>query len=220
MSSLVEVSHLCEQFDIILLQETWLYKHDLQVVLDISKDHYGKAISSIDSDNTVIKGRPFGGLAILWSKRLASACKIIEYDSNRFLGIEIIDEGRSFLLINVYLPFESVDNAEDFTYSLSYLDTIFSEFDSPYGYACGDFNANIKQHSKFGKEIIDFCKANQYVIADNIILDSNTFTHFSEAHQSVSWLDHVITSSNGMAAITNCAVDYAYITSLSYFFYY
>ena len=36
--------------------------------MSITKDHYGKAISSFDSLSDVVKGRPQGGLAILWHK--------------------------------------------------------------------------------------------------------------------------------------------------------
>ena len=68
-----EVKQLCKTCDIILLQETWLYSHELSFIMSISNDYYGTAISLIDSQNGV-KGRHHGRLAILWHKDLAGTC--------------------------------------------------------------------------------------------------------------------------------------------------
>ena len=77
-SSLEEVKQLCCVNDIVLLQETWLFSHELNYILSISPDHYGKAITSMNSEKGVIKGRPYGGLAILWHKDIADMCKIVD----------------------------------------------------------------------------------------------------------------------------------------------
>ena len=61
-------------------------------------------------------GRPFGGLAILYRKSLCSVCKIIKYDDacNRIMSVEIQCEYGKLLLINVYFPYESRDNLDEF----------------------------------------------------------------------------------------------------------
>ena len=47
--------------------------------MSVSSSHYGKALSSIDTQNGVVKGRPHGGLAILWHKDIANMCKIVVF---------------------------------------------------------------------------------------------------------------------------------------------
>ena len=101
-SSIEEVRRLCYQNDIVLLQETWLFKHDLFVLNDISATHFAQGVSSIDSDHEILTGRPYGGLAILWRKTLGHVCRVITYDDNRVMGIEILSSQNSILILNVF----------------------------------------------------------------------------------------------------------------------
>ena len=75
----------------------------------------------------------------------------------------------------------------------------------------GDMNADISRtdgviRSKFGKEIVNFCDENHLVLSDMLHLDPETFTHYSEAHHSVSWLDHCISTFNFHRLITDIKV--------------
>ena len=47
-SSLVDLYALCEQFDIIFLQETLLFGYELPLLCDIHPDFEGMGISAID----------------------------------------------------------------------------------------------------------------------------------------------------------------------------
>ena len=40
-------------------------------------------------------------LAILWHKDLAGMCKIVDYEDDRFLGIDVLNGDKSVLYINV-----------------------------------------------------------------------------------------------------------------------
>ena len=54
----VAVYDLCEKHDILLLQEHWLYPHDLSMLNYFHKDFFGFGISSVDTASNVIAGRP------------------------------------------------------------------------------------------------------------------------------------------------------------------
>ena len=75
-SSLHEVQELCKQNDVIFLQETWLFEKDLPLLSDISQDHYALDTSSINCSQSILTGRPHGGLAILWRKSLSHLCQV------------------------------------------------------------------------------------------------------------------------------------------------
>ena len=208
-----EIQQLCDHCDIILLQETWLYSHELSYVLSISSSHYGKAISAIDSDNDIVQGRPYGGLAILWRKDMSSICEIVDYKDDHFLGIVIKSGNQSILLLNVYLPFDCANNLDDFMFCLARIDSFITDFQSPYVYACGDFNANLLAKSRFGKEFVNFCENVDLVISDYVLNPQGVFTFYSDAHHSVSWLDHIVTTKTGHDLIQNVYTDNAFITS-------
>ena len=42
-------------------------------------------------EDKLIRGRPYGGVGIMWNKSLSHIVKIVKYDDNRILGIENIE---------------------------------------------------------------------------------------------------------------------------------
>ena len=46
-------------------------------------------ISSVDSSKTNLSGRPYGRLAILWSKSISPNNSFKPFEDNRLIGIEI-----------------------------------------------------------------------------------------------------------------------------------
>ena len=69
-SSLQVLKDLCSICDVILLQETWLCDFELDICNNIHPDFYGQGITSVDTGEGILTGRPYGGLSILWRKSL------------------------------------------------------------------------------------------------------------------------------------------------------
>ena len=69
---IVDIKKLCEAYEIIFLQETWITKQNLDFLSIISDHHYSFGYSSIDECDELRKGRPCGGTAILWKKELSA----------------------------------------------------------------------------------------------------------------------------------------------------
>jgi hypothetical protein len=169
----------------------------------------------MDTSESIIVGRPFGGLAVMWRKTLGSYCKPITYDDEvRIMGLEISSESTRLLILNFYMPFCSSDNFDDFVFYLNKLNSFVSNADTPLVYAIGDFNADIvKKHNLFGKELVKFCQEEGFIISDNICLPEETYTFHSEAHGSKSWLDHIICTNSAHSLVCDVNVCYNYVTS-------
>ena len=56
-----------------------------------------------------------------------------------------------------------------------------------------DFN-NASSASMFGKLVEDFAAQQDLIISGNACLPSDTITYLSDAHGTVSWLDHCIST--------------------------
>ena len=69
-SSTGEIPELCANYDIILIEETWLFDFDRSSLTKIHHELYGRGESAIKSEDGVLLGRPHGGIAILWRKHL------------------------------------------------------------------------------------------------------------------------------------------------------
>jgi hypothetical protein len=180
---------------------------------NIHVDFYGKGTSAVDVTSGTLKGRPHGGVAILWRKSLVSV-SILDLQDIRLIGVKIKCGDRQIAFLNVYLPVDCAQNIDDFLFYLSKIEDFMDNY-SPYAAVLGDFNTNLLQnsHSVFRRHLIQHCTDNNLVIADQRYCSQDTFTFFSDAHHSVSWLDHMITNINMLTLISNMYVNYGYVSS-------
>jgi exonuclease III len=167
----------------------------------------------------LITGRPHRGIAILWRKTMGPRCTIKEFDDPRIMGLEVSCGSSSILIVNVYFPYACEDNADSFDYFLSMIDSIITVHGSPYVYIAGDFNADLRQGNgkvqhMFGRRLLKFCEEESLVMADKEMLDNtDVFTFYSDAHGSVSWLDHMVTTTAGNTLITVVSIDNSFVSS-------
>jgi len=70
-NSVVEISSLCNDYDIVFLQEHWLLPHDLDFLATIHPDYLAVGQSAVDIDKDVLVGRPYGGTGILYNRKLS-----------------------------------------------------------------------------------------------------------------------------------------------------
>jgi exonuclease III len=214
---MLEIHELCSKCDIVLLQETWLLECEHSILSSISNEFYSKGISAVDINHKVLSGRPHGGIAILWKKTLGK-CKITDFSDNRMMVFELQCGEKSLLFVNVYMPCCSEDNYPDFLYYLGKINSIVTDSNSPYVYVLGDYNANIckpetERSHTFGIELKEFCLNEGLVLSDVLFCDDNSYTFYSEAHHSVSWLDHIVCSASAHNLIENVWVDYSKVSS-------
>ena len=113
-TSVTELQALCGKCDLLLLQETWIIDQEIPILAGIHKDFYSRGISSIDTSSGIHRGRPYGGLAILWRKTLGSMCSVSLMDDSRLMAIEIKIDGITMTILNVYMPYDNGNNIEEF----------------------------------------------------------------------------------------------------------
>ena len=166
----------------------------------------------MDSSAGPTHGRPFGGLAILWRKSLGTICSVKDYGDDRLLSIELKLNCKTITLLNVYLPCDDGTNMDVFQSYLTKVDSIISE--TPYSCAIGDFNANTARvNHRFGNELTNFCNEENLIMSDMVLGKSDCFTFVSSAHNTVAWLDHIISTHSLHALISSVSVNHSYISS-------
>ena len=69
-SSIQYIIDFCDRYDLIFLQEIWLFKYDLSILCSLHPLSEGFGCSAIDESNDIIQGRPYGGLGILIRKTI------------------------------------------------------------------------------------------------------------------------------------------------------
>ena len=205
-SSVYDINTLCNHYDIIFIQEHWLRNDELYLFNTVHCDFTGFGISAIQTDNGFISGRPYGGVGIIWRKSLAKYISIVQYEDNRIIGCNVGISDNSMLFVNVYLPYQCVDNHDDFVLYLGKLTAIINECTTPTIAIVGDFNA--KAGTMFESELLQFVNTCNLNIADYEYFgrSSDTHTYVSDSHGTTSWLDHYVCSHSMYSAITGMKV--------------
>ena len=148
-SSVHDIILLCEQFDVIILQELWLSSEDVSLLRSIHKAFEAYAVSAMNDQLGIQVGRPFGGIGVLWRKSISHACTICDLQDNRLLGIDIDTKDSKLFILNVYLPYQSSDKFEEFCNYLGKIASIIEEKDTTNVVITGDFNAAVNTPFEF-----------------------------------------------------------------------
>ena len=194
-------------YDIVLLQETFLIDEDINYLSNLNTLFEFAAVPSLVNLNSDFRGRPIGGLAILWKKSLNSVIRPIIV-SNRIMGIELLFNEKQTLLLNAYFPcdYRDLNSLVAFRETLIEVsNTIdFHKFDS--FILAGDINCDPLK-GRFYSELTDFITAYHLTIADVELLPNDSFSYISSGNcTATSWLDHVITSDPSI--VTNIKILY------------
>ncbi|XP_026331665.1 uncharacterized protein LOC113239015 [Hyposmocoma kahamanoa] len=188
------VRTLCRTADIICLQELWLLQEDIPYLSSIDPEFGFTGKSAVDTGAGILRGRPFGGVGVLWRKSLFTSVSVVQCKSVRIAAIKIVLSDRSLLVFSVYMPTDSADNLMEFTECLGELAAIVEECQIDSVFILGDFNAHPDR--RFGRELLDFCAEQKWQCADMEILGagSASYTYVSDINGTRSWLDHCVVS--------------------------
>ena len=113
-SSREYVAELVKQYDLVALQETWLFPWDLAVPFTLGIDVNYFSLSSIDITNGIKAGRPYGGITFIWHGDFGCNIQVKRYESDRILGLSVTMNGSSILFINVYFPVACHEKYEEY----------------------------------------------------------------------------------------------------------
>ena len=190
-NSSLDLINILTTCDILAVQEHWLPKQS-QNINSLHSDFSARGISSIDYGDG-FSGRPHGGLCFLWRRSLDPSIEIWVYDDEkRLLGLKITTSNATILVLNVYLPYQSDDNADEYQAILGKIQAISDSFDSSNIFIVGDFNADLIKTSLFSPFLNYFISECHFIPSDIKYLPPDSFTYVSDAHGSRSWLDHVL----------------------------
>lgn len=186
------VRGLLDRSDILLLQEIF--------ILDDETDF----VSAVDSDFDVIvspsqlpphstSGRPLGGMVLFHRRSLDLTVETLA-THDHYVIYKLSGSFDDFYLVNVYLPCnkQDIDSLLFYQYVLGELQSAIDDNCNNRVIFIGDFNAD-PNFSRFWPYLQDFINFN-FLIMNDLVLSSDIFTYLSPAHNTTSWIDHIISS--------------------------
>ena len=98
------VAELVKHFDLVALQETWLFPWDLAVSSTLGIDLNSFSLSSIDVTNGIKAGCPYGGITFIWHRKFGCNIQVKRFESYWVLRLSVTMNGSSILCFNVFIP--------------------------------------------------------------------------------------------------------------------
>ena len=205
-----DIIQLFNNAGILAFQETWWAKQELHLGNTLHEDFLSFGVASVDYSAGILQGRPYGGVNIFYHKRFAQYVRPIYFENcNWCAGIEFNLNDTCFSILFVYLPFECIDNEDEYIEKLSILESYVDSLNHGSYAIIGDFNANIASlSSKFAKYINEFSDRNDFIMSSKILLPNDSYTYISDRWGTTSWLDYAISSTDFHECIKNLKVEY------------
>ena len=102
------LQELCNSntYDLIYCQELWLVPDNMHKILKFNNNYVGYGVSAMEQavEQGFLRGRPWGGTAILVKESLVKLCSEI-HTFDRVVTLTIAD----IILINVYMPYDDLN---------------------------------------------------------------------------------------------------------------
>ena len=205
-----DLIELFKNSDIICLQETWYFKQNLQALNNLHEDFYGFGKATVNYEDGIHTGRPYGGTAIFWRKSLHGVVKIIDFGLDWCSGLSFYLGNRHFAILNVYMPYQADHKYDEYVDKLGALGAALDELEVTCFGIVGDWNVNLSnlQNSLFGDLITNFVLDYKLKIPSESLLPKNSYTYVSPAWDTTSWLDFTICSSDFTNIIVDMSIAY------------
>jgi exonuclease III len=96
-------NELIQKFDILLLQEHWLFNFEQEILKQYHIDFtaFTRHVDDFDPISPISRPRGYGGIAVVYKKTLSPSITQLPDGDNRIQSIEIIINDKSICLVNV-----------------------------------------------------------------------------------------------------------------------
>ena len=96
--------------DILSVQETWLVKENCYKINYLHDEYLSISKLCVDCSDAILTGRPKGGVAIIYTKRISRAITQVTIDSNRVCALRIqgVDTTDIIVICIYYMPCDNM----------------------------------------------------------------------------------------------------------------
>jgi len=207
---------LCVFSDIIFIQEHWLTPSKLDYLHSVNSLFCCYAKSAMDDSictGILPKGRPFGGVGVLWKKVLSKnvLCCGSSQDG-RVVYIKLVFADCKLLLFGCYFPVyeNSVAYSDEICAILGYIQSVVTENPESKVGLIGDFNFDMKLHKSTGNlgftAFCDFLYDYKLECTDALETSGKGFTYRHVTLGHYSWLDHLFLDSSLLQKICDICI--------------
>ena len=205
------LNDVVDKHDFTLIQEHWLNNTQSHIIGDNLKDINFACVSGMD-DAAFVRGRPYGGCAIIWKNSLTCKIEPISCRNNRLCIVKVTIDDMCILICSLYMPCDTEydqDNISIFNDVLIDLNTVAVSNDIDYIICGGDFNTDLSRiNSLHTKSLLSFVREENLALLDESLLCNIDFTFESKSNQARSCIDHFLVSHNLFHCVNEIHCDH------------
>ena len=196
-SNKVYLEKIIHQYDIVCIQETWLYEFESNMLHDLSPNHCVTSKSS-DKDDPIPpteRARGHGGVAIIWKDTHDNIVQPLEDGGVRINVIEI-KTPEPLIIVNSYLPARNGGQKDQYLEILDELSEIIYKYSPTHRIVImGDMNASLFRTPPNVQDQMfrSFCTKHNINISD-LYPKIDTFFHHNGKHSAS--LDYILQVNN------------------------
>ena len=194
------LKELFEQCDFLMLQEHGLYKSQFQW-FDNIQNGIGKHGESAMDENQLLRGRPHGGVAILWNPKLKSKITPISCSSPRLCAVSAEFDSQKVLIICVYMPCDDRchdQNIVEYSQILNDIEILCNSINVDSVWIGGDFNTDLSRMNMQTNTLNNFTLRNNFSYCAQDICCNINYTYCSRGTGATSFIDHFIIGENAL----------------------
>ena len=136
------ISNVYKECSFLILQEHWLFNCEFRKFSDVLPNCAYHAMSSM-ADDEFIRGRPYGGTAIIWNSTINAKVTPLTTSNPRICAILVNSNIYKLLIISIYMPVNHAENMEEFVSILSEISSLYLEHDDYDMICAGDYNCDV-----------------------------------------------------------------------------
>jgi len=189
------INKVMEECDVLCIQEHWLLNDQLPTLSKNVLNVCIHGVSGMDGCN-ILKGRPYGGCAILWKKDIKCSVTPLILLSNRVCGIKLELNDQSYFLYCVYMPVDG-QNDDEYRDVLQCINASVTENNFQNIIIAGDFNTDLsRMNSKNTEVMCQFLNDEHLVPGCTLACTKCDYTYESKINRNRSVIDHIIFSNS------------------------
>ena len=179
-------------------QETWLTNKQLSQLNRLDSQFIARSGMEDAVSAGVLRGRPFGGVCIAWSRDLNHVITpLTDYKHKRVVAVQLSTTTENIIFMCVYMPFldsrkRDICRTETIE-TISMIESIIADHPHHLFVIGGDLNCELNGNSPFDELWDNFATSNQFAYCDNLF-SSPGYTYHHESLGQKKFNDHFLVS--------------------------
>jgi len=197
-----QLLELCNNHDIIAVQEHWLADSDLDKITNLHDDFSVIARSAMTDklQQGFLRGRPFGGLALMFRKSLCADIKYIGVDSNcrGLAAIITLCNNVKLLIINEYLPCYAtgLEYESAILDSVAFIENCMLNYEYHSLILLGDFNFECNAQCTGYRILYNLLNEYKLTCCEDTAATDIKYTYYQDTMGRYSVIDHMFVDSS------------------------